>query len=107
MRLDDNWIRTAETLPIIIWTARPDGRVEYVNRRWKETTGVICDRLSDDGWVDTLHPEDRDRAKAVYSAALTSGERLSIDCRIRMHDGSHRWIRNEAEPMRDAAGNIL
>ncbi len=58
MELDPQWIEAAETLPIVVWTARPDGSIEYVNGRWEEATGLNAGQLIGEGWTNVVHPDD-------------------------------------------------
>ena len=48
----------AESLPQLVWSARPDGSVDYVNRRWREYTGRSGERILGDGWQESVHPDD-------------------------------------------------
>ena len=105
--LDAAWLRTAQTLPITIWTAYPDGRIEFVNKRWEELTGLPGEAIVANGWGPMIHPDDAEQAVAVYQRALQSGEPLCVDLRIRKASGAYTWVRSQADPMRDADGAIV
>ena len=61
----------AEAIPQIVWTARPDGRPEYYNRRWFEYTGLDeSQSLACDGWFTALHGDDRTPFRERWAAAL-------------------------------------
>ncbi|HEV7179474.1 MAG TPA: SpoIIE family protein phosphatase [Candidatus Baltobacteraceae bacterium] len=107
MQLQPEWIEAAETLPIVIWTARADGGIEYINRRWEEATGVNGERVLGTGWMAFVHPDDLEKAALAYSNAIAAGTPLHIEVRIQTIDGSYRWVRAETEAMRDEDGNIV
>ena len=49
----------ADRAPVMIWTARPDTTLDYLNRTCVEFTGLPLEKLQDEGWLDAVHPEDR------------------------------------------------
>jgi PAS domain S-box-containing protein len=95
-----------DTVPANVWSARPDGSIDFVNRRSRLETGLPEDRLLDRSWVDALHPDDREGFVAAWREALASGEPTEREARVRSADGSFRlWlIRNV--PLRDERGEI-
>lgn len=105
--LDPAWIKTADTLPIIVWTVGSDGRIEFINRRWFELTGLAAEAVLDHAWHDVTHPDDREETAQTVSRALQGGEPFTMEGRVRCADGSHRWLRSQAAPMHDADGLIV
>lgn len=97
----------AESLPSLVWGARPDGRCDYLSRQWVEYTGVPEAEQLGYGWFEQLHPQDRDRARESWRAAIKSGEPLNIELRIRSESGEHRWFKVRSVPIRDSSGAIL
>jgi signal transduction histidine kinase/CheY-like chemotaxis protein len=96
----------ANMLPQLIWSARPDGSVDYYNRRWFDFGGVAFDRGR--GWRPLLHPEDVERCVESWSHAVQTGDPYEVTCRFkRVSDGAHRWHLGRAIPQRDADGAIL
>ncbi len=51
-------LSVADALPQPVWTARPDGGVDYVNAAWCSYTGLSVAASLDDGWLAALHPDD-------------------------------------------------
>ena len=96
----------ADTMPQIVWVARPDGYHEYYNRRWYEYLGLDFERTRGAGWADPLHPDDRDRARRRWQHSLETGEPYEIEYRFRRADGEYRWFLGRAVPVRDEAGRI-
>jgi formate hydrogenlyase transcriptional activator len=96
-----------DAVPILAWSARPDGSAEFFNRRWLDYTGRSAEEASDWGWIAALHPEDRDRLMDFWRRLLDSGEAGEIEARLRRHDGDYRWFLFRVEPVRDNCGGIL
>jgi PAS domain S-box-containing protein len=96
-----------EAIPQMVWTANADGRLEYVNRRWCDYTGMQAELACEMGWNDLLHPEDRESTWKAWKEAAEQGVVLVVENRIRRSsDGSYRWHLVRAVPMRDANGEI-
>jgi len=95
-----------ENLPVLIWTATPDGQRDYFNPRWLAFTGRdMADEL-DGRWIESLHPDDRERVRTQWAQAVAAGTPYQVEYRLRRHDGQYRWILSRAHPRRDAEGHI-
>jgi len=94
----------ADSMPQIVWTATPDGIIDYYNRRWYDFTGF--EECSD--WKEIIHPEDLDHSLAAWRDAIGSGNGFEIRCRFfdRKAD-SYRWELGRALPVRDLNGEII
>lgn len=97
----------ADALPHMVWSTLPDGDHDYFNARWYEYTGVEAGTTDGEGWNEMFHPDDRDRAWAVWRRCLETGEPYEIEYRLRHHSGEYRWTLGRAMPMRDPEGNIV
>jgi PAS domain S-box-containing protein len=98
----------ADAMPQIVWAARPDGSLDYYNRRWYEFTGMPRGGGGDESWTGALHPDDLRPALDTWYAAVRSGEPYQIEYRIRDHrTGEYRWHLGRALPVRDAAGAVV
>jgi PAS domain S-box-containing protein len=97
----------AEAIPHIVWTAVPDGRVDYFNRRWFEYTGIsLAD--AEGSWLHALHPEDFSACQDGWREALRSGKMFQVECRLRnAGDGEFRWHLCRVVPERGAGGEIV
>ena len=108
LRESAEWMRGfGETAPQLIWVSRPDGFVEFWNRRMIEFTGVAPDPRTGIDWVQVLHPDDAGPARDAYAHALANGTSFEFQYRLRRHDGSYRWYLARAEPMLDAGGTPI
>jgi PAS domain S-box-containing protein len=99
----------AESIPQIVWTARPDGHTDYFNQRWFEYTGLTPEEsCARDGWKAALHSDDVEMCLNRWYQAVRSGETYEIEYRFkRAVDGCYRWHLGRAVPMRDLAGRII
>jgi two-component system sensor histidine kinase/response regulator len=98
----------AETVPEIIWTARPDGNVDYFNQRWIDYTGLTLEEAQNWGWTPVLHPEDKERCLQVWTQSFTTGSPYQIEYRFRRaSDGAYRWFLGRAFPLRNEEGKII
>jgi PAS domain S-box-containing protein len=96
-----------DTIPAHVWSARPDGAVDFINQRWLESTGLpIADGLSWD-WASTVHPEDLARFVDGWRTALAAGEPMESEARLRRADGEYRWWLIRNVPLRDERENIV
>ena len=98
----------ADSLPQIVWTARPDGYFDYYNERWYEYTVLTPEQSDGWGWQLILHPEDVERCLRRWATAIERGQSYEIEYRFRRSaDGAYRWHLGRAVPMRDAEGRIV
>jgi len=96
-----------EVMPQIVWTARPDGFLDYYNQRWTDYTGMTVEQTQGWGWQPVLHPDDVEKTTEVWRHATQSGEAYQVEYRFkRASDGVYRWHLGRAMPMRDESGNI-
>jgi PAS domain S-box-containing protein len=97
----------ADAMPQLVWTARPDGQVDYYNRRYQEFNGIAPagDGIWD--WNPVLHPEDVDATVHAWTQAVGSGEIYQIEHRVLTADGSYRWFLSRGLPARDEQGAIV
>jgi len=97
----------SESIPDIVWSTDGSGRHDYFNCRWSEFTGIAPEDITPEIWRDLVHPEDSARVYATWAASLATGAGYAIDYRFRYRDGTYRWLRVQAKPLRDAQGAIV
>jgi PAS domain S-box-containing protein len=97
----------AQAIPNHVWTARPDGGLDWFNERVFEFSGFTLEDLHGDGWARMVHPDDLKNAGARWQTALAEGTPYEIEFRLRRADGSYRWHIARAVPLKDEAGRIV
>ncbi|MEH1845140.1 MAG: PAS domain S-box protein [Nostoc sp.] len=109
LRQSEEKFRTfAENTHAVIWIASPDSfRILYVSPAYEKIWGRSCQNLLEqrESWIDTVHPDDRDRVTNAARQQLTS-ESPSIEYRILRPDGSVRWIWDRRFTIYDEQGKV-
>lgn len=95
-----------DSIDQMIWSTRPDGYHDYYNARWYEFTGMPPGSTDGDGWNELFHPDDQERAWALWRRSLDTGEPYHIEYRLRHHSGEYRWVIGRAQCTRDSRGRI-
>lgn len=93
--------------PVILWTARPDTTLDYVNQTAHEYTGVPICNLLDEGWLDAAHPEDRQNCMDIYMPAVAARQPFFMEYRLRWADGAYRWVVDTGVPYFEEDGTYL
>ena len=96
-----------DTVPHLMWTAGPDGRIDYRNTRIYEYLGADKAALDDRGFGHVIHPDDLQSGKELWTRALASGEPAHVEVRVRRADGVYRWHHVIALPLRDRNGALV
>ena len=76
----------------IVWTTNADGEVVEDLPAWQEFTGQTMQEAKGRGWNDMLHPDDRQRARSVWSEAVKAGKFYEIEYRLHRRDGEYREV---------------
>ncbi|WP_286772344.1 PAS domain-containing protein [Sphingomonas sp. 66-10] len=107
LRSTEGSLRTvADLVPDLLWRTDAAGEADWFNQRWFEYTGDYAADPLGKGWIEALHPLDRESALASWAQAIKAGTPCQQQKRIRAADGDYRWFLIRAEPMRDEQGTI-
>lgn len=96
----------SDSMPQHIWTSDTDGNLNYFNESVFKYTGLSLKQIYENGWLDIVHPDDRDENVKQWTHAITTGEDFLLEHRFRRHDGDYRWQLSRAIPQKDAEGKI-
>ena len=88
----------ADSAPVLIWLSGIDKRCFWFNKTWLDYTGRSMDEEVDNGWTENVHPADRDSCLQAYAAALDARVPLSMEYRLKRHDGEYRWFLDVGVP---------
>jgi PAS domain S-box-containing protein len=105
--MENELSRVVDALPGLVWTALPDGHVDFLNRRWCEYTGHSGDEAYGRGWQTAIHPEDLPELLERWRSILTSGEPGEMEARLRRFDGEYRWFLFRTCLVADASGQVV
>jgi formate hydrogenlyase transcriptional activator len=88
----------ADSASVMIWVCDAAKRCTWFNRRWLEAVGRTMDDALRHGWLDGIHPDDRESCLDMFTAAFEARRPLSMEWRLRRNDGELRWIAGTASP---------
>jgi len=91
----------AESSPVGIFRCDRNSRCRYVNRRWREITGLTVAQAADEGWLTAVHPDDRDAMTSHWQQSVAEGQVFRSECRFRRPRGLTTWVFVQAEPAFD------
>jgi PAS domain S-box-containing protein len=107
LRNDEKRLRDIfEALPQLYWTCRSDGPCDYLSRQWVVYTGITESEQLGYGWLQQIHPDDRERTISEWNEKIKSEETFDIEFRIRRYDNVYHWFHTRAVPMRNNDGVI-
>jgi PAS domain S-box-containing protein len=105
---ENRWRSLAEAVPNLVWTDTPDGRCDYLSTQWGKYTGIPEQELLGLNWLEVvIHPDDRERTRECWNAAVRDLGIYDLEYRIRRHDGRYRWFKTRGVPIRDEQGRIV
>jgi PAS domain S-box-containing protein len=112
LRQSEERFRTlADAMPQLVWTAHPDGAVDYYNRRTCHFDGFQFHKdIGQWNWEPCVHPDDIETTRNAWAHAVATGDEYRCEHRIRMapsEGGDYRWFLSRAVPVRDHSGTII
>src|SRR6202522_4408047 len=98
---------TINTIPALVWSARPDGSAEFFNQHYLDYVGLSAEQVKDWGWTVAVHPDDLNGLAGSWQFIMASGKQGECEARLRRFDGEYRWFLFRANPLCDESGNIV
>ncbi|SAK44956.1 PAS/PAC sensor hybrid histidine kinase [Caballeronia hypogeia] len=95
-----------ESTGALVWSADANGEIRPSGGEWETFTGVSPEVLSGWGWLDFIHPEDRERTHQAWLEALKEGTARTLTFRMYRRDGAYRMVQAHAAPLYDEQGNL-
>jgi len=96
-----------DTIPALVWSALPDGSVDFVSHRWLEYTGLSLEEALGSGYAAAFHRQDLERWLAQWPARASAGRAFEDEIRMRRADGEYRHFLTRYRPLHDASDNIV
>jgi hypothetical protein len=97
----------ANSLPIVLWTATPEGKLDYISEQWEDYYGNPISESLGDGWAGFIHADDVAAAAASWQYALASGTTYETEFRVRHKSGNYRCVLVRAVPIRNDRDEII
>jgi PAS domain S-box-containing protein len=99
----------ADTAPAMLWVTDTANHLTFISRGWFEYTGQNEEAAyrNGNGWVDMVHPEDREAAWRTFVQAAQDRSAFELECRLRVVDGSYRWAINAGRARHATDGSWL
>lgn len=97
----------ADAMPQLVWTAEPDGSVDYYNVRYKDYRGISKTQDGIFEWGLVLHEEDLRPTEAAWRHSVETGDIYQIEHRVQLVDGNYYWHLSRGLPVRDESGRIV
>lgn len=94
-------------VPVLLWQADPSGTDVSLNPRWREYTGQTAEESRHAGWLEAVHPDDRDRTRRLFAEAVEGRTAVEVEYRVRGADRQYRWFLARQVPLFDEAGNLV
>lgn len=104
---EDRFRTLAQSLPNQVWTAKPDGRLEWCNDQIYRYSGMEAVDFDATNRSPRLHPDDRIKVGDAWRHSLATGEHFQVEMRLRRHDGIYRWFISRALPVTNCDGDII
>src|SRR5262245_30851299 len=104
---EQRWRSLTEALPQLVWSATPDGACDYFSAQWTQHTGVPETDLLGWRWLATLHPDDREPTRRLWTDSVAGRGPYDVQYRVRRSDGAYRWFKTRGTPIRDTEGKIV
>ncbi len=90
----------------IVWTASTHGEVVEDIPSWREYTGQTLEQIKGWGWSDAIHPEDRERTRAIWTDSIRNCSLYEVEYRVRRHDGEYRHFAVRGVPVFEPDGHV-
>ncbi|MBX6320681.1 MAG: CHASE domain-containing protein [Rhodospirillaceae bacterium] len=97
----------ADSMPALLWVDDAAGNTIFVNKPWLDYTGRPLSAELGEGWIESVHPEDRDLLTHAYGAAVEARAPFEVQYRLRQADGAYRWFLDRGTPRFAADGAFL
>ncbi|MBS7253538.1 PAS domain-containing sensor histidine kinase [Flavobacterium branchiicola] len=106
MKSEEKFRLLADSMQQFVWTSDAMGNLNYFNQSLYDFTGLTKINVRDNGWLQVIHPDDREENINRWMESIKSGNEFLFEHRFLRHDGKYRWQASHAIPQKDSKGII-
>ena len=103
---EDRFRTLASLIPVLLWRSDESGQHNSLNEAWLAYTGQTLQQSQVGGWLEAVHPDDRDAAREAFRSGREQQRLIEVQQRIRHHDGRYRWFLVRQAPILDTEGQV-
>ena len=103
---EERFRRMAEETDVLIAVADETSNASYFNKAWSDLTGRSMEELLEFGWVDLVHPEDKERFVNIYLDAFKERVPFKGEFRVLNKEGEYTWLLAKGPPRFHADGSF-
>jgi PAS domain S-box-containing protein len=96
----------ADVAPVMLWMSGPDAQCTFVGKPWLEFRGRRLDEELGQGWIEGVHPDDRNVCLSTYMTAFHQRREFRLEYRLKRFDGSYSWIVDTGVPRFEPDGTF-
>jgi len=105
---EERFRQLADAMPQMVWTARPDGSLDYFNEQWYEFSGLRRGVFGDESWEPLIHPDDVQKSHEAWYASVSTGKAYAMEFRLwDRKEQRWRWFMGRALAVRGESGQIV
>jgi PAS domain S-box-containing protein len=104
---DSRFRDVADAAPVMIWMSGRNKVYNYFSKKWLEFTGRSVGQEERGGWLEGVHPKDREKFSLDYSDNFEARLEFKIEFRLRRSDGQYRWVLNLGVPRYDTSSHFV
>ncbi|MGP1717368.1 MAG: hybrid sensor histidine kinase/response regulator [Methylophilus sp.] len=97
----------AEYAPVMMWISGKETLFGWFNKQWRDFTGCEFAQAGDSGWAESVHAEDIERCRDIYTQALDAQQAFTIEYRLKCHDGTFHWVADNGVPTYSEQGVFI
>lgn len=103
----DLCLHLLDNFPSLMWKIDEEGKCSYVNKSWLQFSGLKFEEALEFGWLNTLHPEDREKCIKIYRDSFLNMKSYKMEYRMRRYDGEYRYCISRGKPYHDPEGKFV
>jgi PAS domain S-box-containing protein len=96
-----------DAAPVMVWMSAPNAQCTFLNKPWLDFTGRSLQAQLGSGWLDHIHPQDRERCATLCQTAFEGQQGFSNEYRLLRHDGDYRWVLDYGVPRFEPDGKFV